>query len=65
VIKVWLSGRMFYVSINGQNLVMIDKIGGAVQGFILGPILFVIYVSPLFHVVNMMITSSQALVSVG
>ena len=48
LIKVWLSDRSFYVSIDGKNSILIELVCGTVQGSILGPILYAIYVSPLF-----------------
>ena len=53
LIKVWLTGRSYYVSINGNNSVLFDLDHGTVQGSILGPILYAIYVSPMFHLVKM------------
>ena len=48
LIKVWLSDRSFYVSIDGNNSILFELVCGTVQGSILGPILYAIYVSPLF-----------------
>ena len=53
LIKIWLTGRMFYVSIDGKNSIMLELLCGTVQGSILGPILYAIYVSPVFHVADM------------
>jgi hypothetical protein len=48
LVRVWLSDRSFYVSINGDNSILFELVCGTVQGSILGPILYAIYVSPLF-----------------
>jgi hypothetical protein len=50
LIKVWLSGRCCYVSINNKNSHFCDSLTGTVQSSILGPILYAIYVSPLFDI---------------
>ena len=47
LIKLWLTDRSFYISINGENSLLIDLGGGTIQGSILGPILYAIFVSPL------------------
>ncbi len=48
LIKLWLEDRSFYVSIEGENSIMRELVRGTVQGSILGPILYAIYVTPLF-----------------
>ena len=49
----WLSSRYFYVSIDGECS-YIHTVGvGTVQGSILGPILYAMFVSPLFDLANM------------
>ena len=53
LIKVWLEGRSFYVSIDGRNSMLLELVCGTVQGSILGPILYAIYVSPLFDLHNL------------
>ena len=50
LIKAWLKNRSFYVSIDGTNSVLFDLLMGTVQGSILGPILYAIFVSPLFDI---------------
>ena len=49
LIKVWLNNRLYYVSVDGKNSVMYDLLLGTVQGSILGPILYAIFVSPLLE----------------
>jgi hypothetical protein len=53
LIGVWLQNRSFYVSVNNRNSILYDLISGTVQGSILGPILYAIYVSPVFDLVLM------------
>ena len=48
LINVWLNERMYYVSIDGVNSVLFDLLLGTVQGSILGPVLYTIFVSSLF-----------------
>ena len=52
LIEVWLKNRLFYVEIDDMvsNLYNIDH--GTIQGSILGPILYAIYVSPLFDLTD-------------
>jgi hypothetical protein len=47
LISVWLRNRSFYVSVDGSNSITYDILLGTVQGSILGPVLYAIYVSPL------------------
>ena len=53
LIELWLSHRCFYVSINGTNSMVIDLNCGVIQGSILGPILYAIYVSPLYDLLKL------------
>ena len=48
LIEVWLNDRMYYVSLDGQNSILYDLLLGTVQGSILGPFLYAIFVSPIF-----------------
>ena len=50
LISAWLKNRSFFVSIDGQNSILYDLLLGTVQGSILGPILYAIFVSPMFDV---------------
>ena len=51
LIKVWLEKRFYYVSINGENSTLYNLLLGTVQGSILGPTLYAIFVAPLFDIV--------------
>jgi hypothetical protein len=42
--------RSYYVRIDGKNSVLFDLLLGSVQGSILGPVLYAIFVSPLFMI---------------
>ena len=53
LISVWLKNRSFYVSIDGQNSTLFDLLLGTVQGSILGPILYAIFVSPMFDLCDL------------
>ena len=53
LITNWLSDRSFYVSIDGNNSFVHLSKAGTVQGSILGPILYAIFVSPLFDLAKM------------
>ena len=50
LIEIWLTGWLFYVSINGNNSCMTASDTGTIQWSILGPILSAIFVSPLFEI---------------
>ena len=50
LVEIWLRERSFYVSIDGSNSILFDLLLGTVQGSILGPILYAIFVSPLFDI---------------
>jgi hypothetical protein len=53
IIDIWLTDIYFYMSINGENSILFDLIWDTVQRSILGPILYAIYVSPLFDLFNL------------
>ena len=50
LISVWLKKRTYYVSIDGANSYVSDLRQGTIQGSILSPMLYAIYVSPLLDV---------------
>ena len=45
LISVWLRERTYYVCINGENSTLYDLLLGTVQGSVLGPVLYAIYIS--------------------
>ena len=49
----WLSLRFYYVSVGGKCSIIHSLNVGTVQGSILGPILYAIFVSPLFDLAKM------------
>ena len=53
LIEIWLKNRMFYVDINGQCSYLKTSDSGTIQGSRLGPILYAIFVSPLFDLEKM------------
>ena len=53
LVAVWLKGRMFYVSVNGRNSFIRMSDIGTVQGSILGPFLYALFVSPLFELTTL------------
>ena len=48
LIRAWLSDRKFYVDINGSCSSLRQSDKGTIQGSVLGPVLYAIFVSPLF-----------------
>ena len=52
LIRIWLTDRKQYVEVSGISSVMTDVGSGTVQGSILGPFLYAIFVSPLFDLTN-------------
>ena len=48
LIEVWLRKRFYFVSIDGMTSTLYELLLGTVQGSILGPILYAIFVAPLF-----------------
>ena len=53
LISEWLTNRYFYVGIDGENSYIRHCGVGTVQGSILGPILYALFVSPLFDLEKM------------
>ena len=52
-VKSWLKEHGFYVSVNGSESTVRVTWYGIVQGSILGPTLYAIFISPLFEVENL------------
>ena len=44
---------MFYVEVNGTNSIFLPSESGTIQGSILGPILYAIFVAPLFDITDL------------
>ena len=53
LISEWLSNRFYYVSLGGANSYIHHCGVGTVQGSILGPLLYALFVSPLFDLAKM------------
>ena len=47
LIRIWITSRMYYVSINNCNSYIKFSDIGTIQGSILGPVLYALYISPL------------------
>ena len=50
LISIWLKDRLCYVNLKNSNSFIFASLFGTVQGSILGPILYAIFVSPLFDI---------------
>ena len=53
LIHIWLKNRYFYVELGDQTSIFHEINSGTIQGSILGPILYAIYVSPLFDLTDL------------
>ena len=53
LIEIWLSNRLLYVDLDGNCSYIRTSDSGTIQGSRLGPILYAIYVSPLFDLEKM------------
>ena len=53
LVSVWLKQRSFYISINGENSTLYEVLLGTVQGSVLGPVLYAIFISPIFDLEDM------------
>ncbi len=49
LIEIWLSDRKFYVEVDGGCSAVHGSGTGTIQGSVLGPVLYAIFVSPLFE----------------
>jgi hypothetical protein len=58
-----LKNRSFYVSIDGKNSILYDLLLGRVQGSILGPVLFAIFVSQLFKIAGLEFFADESFVT--
>ena len=48
LIKEWFVGRTFYVQVGQDCSALFDSDIGTIQGSVLGPIMYALFVSPLF-----------------
>jgi hypothetical protein len=48
MVEIWLKDRTYYISCKGRNSFIRHSNIGTIQGSILGPFLYAIFVSPLF-----------------
>ena len=53
LVSEWLTTRFFFVNIDGENSYVRQSGVGTIQGSILGPILYALFVSPLFDLTKM------------
>ena len=53
IIKEWLTRRRFYVEVNGTNSTFLNITCGTLQGSVLGPVLFALFMSPIYDLVEM------------
>jgi retron-type reverse transcriptase len=53
LIEVWLRNRFFYVEVSDHSSNLFEINTGTIQGSILGPILYAIYVAPLFDLTDL------------
>jgi hypothetical protein len=57
-----LKNRTFYVIVGGKNSVLFELLG-AVQGSILGPVLYAIFVSPLFKITDVELFADDSFIT--
>ena len=50
LVEIWLTERFFYVEVDGVTSKLVVTWFGIIQGSILGPILYALFISPLFSV---------------
>ena len=48
LVEIWLKGKYFYVSDGNDVSTIMVSWYGIIQGSILGPVLFTLFISPLF-----------------
>ena len=53
LIEIWLRERYFYVCVGDYTSTLLTTWHGIIQGSILGPILYAIFISPLFNIENL------------
>ena len=52
LIKAWLLNRFMYVDVNGHCSVFTEILAGTLQGSCLGPVLFALFISPVYDLVD-------------
>ena len=52
LLEVWLRNRFFYVEANGQCSEIQENDIGTIQGSILGPILYALFIRPIYNIVK-------------
>jgi predicted house-cleaning noncanonical NTP pyrophosphatase (MazG superfamily) len=63
LIESWLKNRSYYVSIDGEDSILYDLLLGTVQGSILGPVLYSIFVSPLFKIADLELFADDSFIT--
>ena len=53
LIENWLEGRLFYVECTGHNSTIHEDNSGTIQGSVLGPVLFCLFIRPIFEIVEL------------
>jgi len=53
LITDWLSNRLMYVEVDGKTSLLIEIDCGTLQGSVLGPVLFALFIAPIYETVNM------------
>ena len=53
IVQNWLSRRMMYVDVNGKCSAFKDIDEGTLQGSVLGPVLFAMFISPIYETANL------------
>jgi hypothetical protein len=54
LLKSWLEQRFFFVSIDGNTFILFELLLGTIQGSVLGPVLYAIFVSTLFDIIPLL-----------
>jgi hypothetical protein len=54
LVKVCQENRSHYLSLDGKNSIVFDLLMGTVQGSVLEPLLYAIFLSPLFDMVHVL-----------